>query len=1598
MKKTYNHIKGCILLVLMILCGMGQVWGQTTNTESWSGTVGAKTYSTANLTTIITITDDVTLTGAITVTKGEVIIQTDGTDRKISRKYASGNTFVMLKQEGGTVRLNGNGATLTIDGAARFATPFDASTEMTHPGYYNGNMIYTYDGHLYLTDVILQNGYNSDGPGAIRVGTSKITNGPFDFHLTNVIIRGFRGRVGAAILFVASDGDGDNSGNQNAILTNVEVYGCYSTGASSDGTISNYGGTIVATAKANSDVVLDNCYIHDNKANYYGAGVHWLATKTRSLLTIQNNTRICNNTAKSGGGLMIRGGTVTINSSDIYGNKASNETAGGGICVLTGTLNITNGTQIRNNTASKSDGRGGGIYLEGSSTVNFQDSYITNNQAGRGAGIYLLSDATLNLLSGSIIGNNATESGLAGGIHLASGHTYNVNVGATGSGPLIIKGNYAAGSPLDIHLQGGSTSTETPYIYVVGDNFDPQDIGIHINEGSSPYTVFYNANGDYLSDLYDAFVEGTKNFYPNVTSQRVKPYDGTNSTRKKYIYFTTDAAPSPWSAEQQEATPSDNLHLVDGVYEIYNVKDLTAFLWHVNGITTHGDFGSGDQAANGKLMANIDMDGHYWVPIGTNYTGTFDGNGYSISNLTMKGSNPSTMSGLFGSITTGAIIKNVQLHDCKFATRDAATYMGLVASQVNGGTVQNCNVDGELASYGISATVTMGGLVGKMAGGEVHSSYANPSFTNGVVMGGLVGEMTSGTNLKNSFVNAQFTPSETVTANDEMTTNRYVPVHGYYAENYNKTEFIIPATDLTELSGKTLSSMTFYLSTPAEGLWGNAIYQVFLKEVSGTTLSGFQGTSGATVVYQGKLDGRQATMTVNFFTPYTYNGGNLLVGFYEITKGSWKDCYFFGTATSGYTAVHGRSETSLDAITATTYSFLPKVTFGSNSSSLSSQGGLVGNNAGAVQNCYMLGGATSFTGEGSGTVNYCYAPSVSATGTNGTFGPVVKPYVYALVDNQVSATNSYVPTGSNKSLLQTLNNWVGSSSTYSPWVRTTTTTINGDYPVLKMNDFEAVASNGFKLYYGMATNNGLNNNMITTHTASDEAVCIYKSTNNVVSNSTSEAALYIDEDAAITQTGTITANVGVTLKNTQNSTNSWDWHMFSPALSDAPLGINYIVNGTNENVNDKAYQYAYMSDPPHYTFTGLGYFPTAADEYYREWDYYCYYEPQYHWINFKRNGISHWHEDGAHEHIDYIGDAVNVNESVMKPGKGYLLATKRETMLQAGGTLNNADISIAITTDGPYRTGYNLIGNPFQSYYDFNTFASDNASLWGGIGKASYILLSGHAYTAYAYNASNNTLTAPRWLHPHQGFMIVASNSGTATFYNSKRIVEGQSEFRSEPQPNYALINLIATDEDGNRDITTVELNRPDKGGAVKAYDLHLGKGCIYTHYEGEDYSIAFTQPGITEVGVRFEADEEATFTMTWDMENGDFSYLHLIDNKTGIDTDCLSASEYRFTASPDDYKSRFKLVFEYTGVEENNDEDEVSAGAETFAFVMGDNLVVNGEGILELFEMTGRKLLEQAVSGTQTTTTLPEMSTGVYVARLKGVKGIQTQKIVIKR
>ena len=734
------------------------------------------------------------------------------------------------------------------------------------------------------------------------------------------------------------------------------------------------------------------------------------------------------------------------------------------------------------------------------------------------------------------------------------------------------------------------------------------------------------------------------------------------------------------------------------------------------------------------------------------------------------------------------------------------------------------------------------------------------------------------------------------------------------------------------------------------------------------------------------------------------------------------------------------------------------------------QGGLVGVNSGRIENCYVRGSWVSGLHYGwlvgnndGGTITYSYikdgATIYKCVGTEvvntcTTFGETQTPYLYKHADNQMTANeyNTYIDNGSIgtivggndialKGLLATLNNWVtlNGSSTYTKWMRTSASPINDDYPILKYDNAVCVASRDNRvLEYTSDFNTKFNKYVTASSGAGVGTIFLYKTPEVIdgsgataynvnVSNYGKATALYIDEHVALKPysskaAGDIEATVGISLDNSAGlggahptqtgTTDAIDWHMFSTSLADAPLGVNY-------NGDAAEWGFSWGAPPagmPLYSFyaegnANHGYFPskeygTNADYYY-DWDYYAYFEPEYHWINFKRNGNSHWHEDYTTVKINYSSNGTGAdwtNESTLIKGRGYLVATKEPTYLQCSGTLNKGTVNVYVSSGAWQRKGYNLLGNPYQSYLDFDAFAQQNKALWGitdtDYSTAYYFILDEDqkGYIKYAYGASGSSYTAPRCLHPHQGFMVIAENDMTVQFTEAMRNTTATGvTFRGNEgmQPSYPLVNLIATEANGNRDVCTVELGRPDKGGARVQREMRISRGLVYCHYDDEDWSIAFTQPGLTEAAIRFETVEDAEFTMTWDVENGDFSYLHLIDNMTGADIDCLRATEYRFSSKTSDYASRFRLLFDYTGVEENG-QDGPSTGSGTFAFQMGDELVVNGEGRLEMIDLLGRVIKSETLDGVQSTTALPATA-GVYVLRLTGKDGVRVQKMIVE-
>ncbi|WP_018434841.1 two-partner secretion domain-containing protein [Paraburkholderia atlantica] len=170
----------------------------------------------------------------------------------------------------------------------------------------------------------------------------------------------------------------------------------------------------------------------------------------------------------------------------------------------------------------------------------------------------------------------------------------------------------------------------------------------------------------------------------------------------------------------------------------------------VNSLTDLANVAS-DLGGNYALGRNIDASATGntpFVPIGnsdTPFTGQFDGQGDTISSLTLQqvaAGQFLRLMGMFGVIGARGVVRNVDISGTASAvpSQMAVAYMGLLAG-TNNGTVLRVNTSGTVLSGGSFAMLDFsvaGGLVGNNTGSILRSS-SSAAVTSGGPLGGLVG-------------------------------------------------------------------------------------------------------------------------------------------------------------------------------------------------------------------------------------------------------------------------------------------------------------------------------------------------------------------------------------------------------------------------------------------------------------------------------------------------------------------------------------------------------------------------------------------------------------------------------------------------------------------------------------------------------------------------------------------------------------------------------------------------------------------------------------------------------------------------------------------
>jgi len=119
----------------------------------------------------------------------------------------------------------------------------------------------------------------------------------------------------------------------------------------------------------------------------------------------------------------------------------------------------------------------------------------------------------------------------------------------------------------------------------------------------------------------------------------------------------------------------------DDPYAIATAEDLGAILHY-------------ESSADYRFVADVNLAGIIWtttvIPV---FDGTFDGNGFTISNLTIHGQEHL---GLFGVLDKHAVVENLGIQDANIVGGSSASRLGILAVE-NWGVIANCQITGNVS-------------------------------------------------------------------------------------------------------------------------------------------------------------------------------------------------------------------------------------------------------------------------------------------------------------------------------------------------------------------------------------------------------------------------------------------------------------------------------------------------------------------------------------------------------------------------------------------------------------------------------------------------------------------------------------------------------------------------------------------------------------------------------------------------------------------------------------------------------------------------------------------------------------------------------------
>ena len=498
---------------------------------------------------------------------------------------------------------------------------------------------------------------------------------------------------------------------------------------------------------------------------YYGGGVY-IAPGGQLTMTGGN---IIGCSAKCGGGVCVDPGQTgeqsqfSMSGGSIAGCVASN--IGGGVRA-SGKFQMSGPAVIRNCTVESTDQSisGGGVYVDGSSSFEMSgDAKIEGCQAistsAYGGGVYVSSSSSFVMTGEAIIKDcqaiSNSNSSKGGGVHLSNATTFTL------LGNAVIQNCKATNSVNSGKAYGGGVSATCVKGITLEDNariagcIAANGSGLYITGSQLPgYGKLFANSGSVDGDV----VLGDTTVGPGtITGTGETKFNGkvtvtTGSTIEKGTFNGEVINNGTITGGVFNNTVSGSGTITDGTfngtparvtgngtetdpYQISTADGLKWFRDKVNSAKTPDE-----TKICVVLTANIDLNNEPWTPIGPSessaYTGTFDGQGHTVKNLSVTVNVKPGRAGLFGCVIGGAIRK-LTVAGSVSCTVDQG-WCGGIAGYAKSETIENCASLCTISCKGIDAKV--GGIVGYVPDSSpstiIRDCYNIGNITGGIDNGG----------------------------------------------------------------------------------------------------------------------------------------------------------------------------------------------------------------------------------------------------------------------------------------------------------------------------------------------------------------------------------------------------------------------------------------------------------------------------------------------------------------------------------------------------------------------------------------------------------------------------------------------------------------------------------------------------------------------------------------------------------------------------------------------------------------------------------------------------------------------------------------------